>query len=905
METPMTRQERNQRKQKNIDQAKLILQGADTTLAELIKLGDDLKKDTSFGYGWKIFARARRKPEVKKDAKLNLKLAQKQAVCTYKDPDLPTDQRLKRAFEILEQADDLSSTTNQETLGLAGSINKRTWELDGQKQHLERALAFYRRGHVLGVATDDNGYTGINAAFVLDLLAEQEEEESKCAYAPSMTAPVRRLEARQIRQDIAAQLTRKAEGPEGAGLKQQWWFTCTVAEAYLGQQLYEQAAEWLRLAAQIEDVPEWELESTVRQLARLAQLQKDTANGGGDGSGSNLADPRAWDTLREFLKLIYRDMASSGVDAALQSAFRGKVGLGLSGGGFRASLYHIGVLAKLAELDMLRHVEVLSCVSGGAIIGAHYYLEVRKLLQEKADKDITREDYIEMVKRISTDFLAGVQTNIRMRVAAGWWTNVKMIFMPNYSRTMRVGELYEKQIYSRIKDRSEDQKNEPRWFNDLMVKPKDEVTGFTPKSDNWRRAAKVPILVLNATSLNTGHNWQFTASWMGEPPSAIDTNIDGNYRLRRMYYEDAPTAYQRYRLGYAVAASSCVPGLFEPLALADLYEHAGSDKKITVRLVDGGVHDNQGTASLLEQGCSVLLVSDASGQSNSLDDPGSGSLGVVLRSSTILQGRVRDAQYREVDAQKRAAIVQGLMFIHLKMDLDVDPIDWINCPDPSAGKEDGEEFTPDARRRELRGPLTRYRINKKMQEQLAGVRTDLDSFCDAEAYALMTSGYCMTEYCFPKYIPTFKSPGLDREKWPFLETEKPLQQLNSNPALVKLLKVASNLAFKIWLLWRPLQISAVVLALVLIALLAWFNQYWWGRELIKLTLGGLVVMGGMFVLGKLLGSTVMRFVNYRKTLEEFTIGLIMSVLGFAIARLHVHIFDRWYLRWGKLNRVMK
>jgi predicted acylesterase/phospholipase RssA len=59
-----------------------------------------------------------------------------------------------------------------------------------------------------------------------------------------------------------------------------------------------------------------------------------------------------------------------------------------TGGGFRASLFHIGVLAKLAELDALRHVEVLSCVSGGSIIGAHYYLELRKLLNEKQDDQI-------------------------------------------------------------------------------------------------------------------------------------------------------------------------------------------------------------------------------------------------------------------------------------------------------------------------------------------------------------------------------------------------------------------------------------------------------------------------------------------------------------------------------------
>src|SRR5262245_40537882 len=105
-------------------------------------------------------------------------------------------------------------------------------------------------------------------------------------------------------------------------------------------------------------------------------------------------------------------------DAACASACRGRVGLALACRGFGAGLYHIGVLAKLAEMDLLRKVEVLSCVSGGSIIGAHYYLEVRKLLSEKADQQITKEDYIEIIKRIESDFLAGVQTNIRTRVLA-------------------------------------------------------------------------------------------------------------------------------------------------------------------------------------------------------------------------------------------------------------------------------------------------------------------------------------------------------------------------------------------------------------------------------------------------------------------------------------------------------
>ena len=65
-----------------------------------------------------------------------------------------------------------------------------------------------------------------------------------------------------------------------------------------------------------------------------------------------------------------------------------RLGLALSGGGFRASFYHIGVLARMAELGMLKHVESISTVSGGSIVGAAYYLLLKELLEHKADIDI-------------------------------------------------------------------------------------------------------------------------------------------------------------------------------------------------------------------------------------------------------------------------------------------------------------------------------------------------------------------------------------------------------------------------------------------------------------------------------------------------------------------------------------
>ena len=47
-------------------------------------------------------------------------------------------------------------------------------------------------------------------------------------------------------------------------------------------------------------------------------------------------------------------------------------GLSLSGGGFRATAFHLGVLKRLRELRLLEEVDLLSTVSGGSIAGAYW-----------------------------------------------------------------------------------------------------------------------------------------------------------------------------------------------------------------------------------------------------------------------------------------------------------------------------------------------------------------------------------------------------------------------------------------------------------------------------------------------------------------------------------------------------
>jgi predicted acylesterase/phospholipase RssA len=49
-------------------------------------------------------------------------------------------------------------------------------------------------------------------------------------------------------------------------------------------------------------------------------------------------------------------------------------GLALSGGGFRAALYHLGVVRFLRDVQLLPAISRITSVSGGSIIGAHMVL---------------------------------------------------------------------------------------------------------------------------------------------------------------------------------------------------------------------------------------------------------------------------------------------------------------------------------------------------------------------------------------------------------------------------------------------------------------------------------------------------------------------------------------------------
>ncbi|WP_028166073.1 patatin-like phospholipase family protein [Bradyrhizobium elkanii] len=75
-----------------------------------------------------------------------------------------------------------------------------------------------------------------------------------------------------------------------------------------------------------------------------------------------------------------------------------KIGLALSGGGFRASLFHLGVIRRLAAEGRLAEVARIASVSGGSITAAHLLANWDKYNSTCEDFDRTAGELISLTK---------------------------------------------------------------------------------------------------------------------------------------------------------------------------------------------------------------------------------------------------------------------------------------------------------------------------------------------------------------------------------------------------------------------------------------------------------------------------------------------------------------------------
>lgn len=573
-----------------------------------------------------------------------------------------------------------------------------------------------------------------------------------------------------------------------------------------------------------------------------------------------------------------------------------RLGLGLSGGGFRASFFHIGILAQMADQGLLRHVEVISTVSGGSIIGALYYLHVKKLLESIPDDRITDQHYIDIVKEIELDFLKATEKNIRMSTFTNFIVNFKMVLF-EYSRSDRIAKLYNEAFYQLVLSGVSD----PIQMQELKIYPKGGSTNFYPLTDNNSRKAKVPILVLNATSLNSGRNWQFTAQTMGEPPMLGINKFDKKpIRLRRADGDgygnmvNTPINQQQFSLGHAVAASACVPILFDPLAISNLYYNREDKENIRVQLVDGGVFDNQGTDGLLQYDCTCFVISDAAGQMGTENNPAVDAIPVALRVGSILQDRVRTESLLHLTATN----TNNVAFISLREGLGIQQIGWFDKNNIQA---------PDI----LIPPSSQdFGVDPRVQDSLSKMRTDLDAFTEVEAYSLMLDAYLMSKMELDNYKKTVNCSDIQNsvsrfsnKDWAFLGIEKWMREPTEE--YLKQLKVAQLTFGKALMLLPWLLIPLFFIAFV--------SLYVYWSQLVGLLFSSipvyLIVIALLPLVINRIAPDLLKLLPFLEALRPTAmlakaVGKVMLLtMGTVFVQLYLWIINPLFLKYGRLSNL--
>jgi NTE family protein len=278
-----------------------------------------------------------------------------------------------------------------------------------------------------------------------------------------------------------------------------------------------------------------------------------------------------------------------------------RVGLALSGGGVRAAVFHLGVLARLAHVERLEQVRFVSTVSGGSLVTALVYFLAGNRWPT------------------SSAFLGSVLPAARERMTQSSLqrdTVIRSLRRPWLLLERRADVVAESLKHAwGIHGRLCDLLQEPRWM-------------------------------INATTYETGKNWRFEAKRMGD------------YTVGHVFDPPLPIAV-------AAAASAAFPGLIGPLVVrtGDYQWQKYEEDQITtvpiapkykvLHLWDGGVYDNLGVEALFKSnrdvryrdGFNFLIVSDASGF---LPDP---KLSIYRRAKRLVEipaEQVRGLRARDI-----------------------------------------------------------------------------------------------------------------------------------------------------------------------------------------------------------------------------------------------------------------
>ncbi|PTV96562.1 NTE family protein [Rhodobacter aestuarii] len=263
------------------------------------------------------------------------------------------------------------------------------------------------------------------------------------------------------------------------------------------------------------------------------------------------------------------------------------IGLALSGGGFRAALFHLGALRRLVELGVLTKLDRISSVSGGSIVTGRL-AEV----WEELTADPTVANYERLVGDPIRSFCErSIDIPAILKAGAN----------PFSSAGLMLEKAYAEQLITKSLDALPDH----------------------------------PVFIFNATNMQTGRNFRFSKRYMGD--WRIGLLPDPLLPVARAVA--ASSAFPPYFSPITLKD----PGPFEAVEGADLNNNPAYTRQI--RLADGGVYDNLGLETVWKR-CRTVLVSDAGAHFQPDPKPGRDWLAQAMRSYDIVTDQSRGLRKR-------------------------------------------------------------------------------------------------------------------------------------------------------------------------------------------------------------------------------------------------------------------
>ena len=278
------------------------------------------------------------------------------------------------------------------------------------------------------------------------------------------------------------------------------------------------------------------------------------------------------------------------------------IALCLSGGGYRAMVFHLGSLWRLNELGYLARLSRISSVSGGSITAGLLGLKWSRLQFVGG-----------IAQRLGPEVIDPIRAFAHETIDVG--SVFKGVFLPG-SISDKVAAAYRRHLFGEAT------------LQDLPDDP--------------------PRFVINATNVQTGSLWRFSKPYMR------DYQV-GEVKSPTVSLASAVAASSAFPPVLSPARLDLDPVQFSP-ASGEPYHFPPYTSE--VYLSDGGVYDNLGLETAWKR-YATILVSDAGLAMAGDPDPGSDWASHAMRVLDMIDNQVRALRKRQLVASYRAGIRKG------------------------------------------------------------------------------------------------------------------------------------------------------------------------------------------------------------------------------------------------------